>query len=144
MSPHAAAPGRARSTDWKRTAPELTALETVTFAALMQMPGAEFSARARCERAGECLRLVGLTPRACHTRVGRPGGLNRLSGGETRRVSVALGLLHDPPVVLLDEPTSGLDSQAALSVVSVLARLAHEDGRVVVSTAAAAPGGAGD
>jgi ABC-type multidrug transport system ATPase subunit len=36
--------------------------------------------------------------------------VKRLSGGERKRVSICLGMIHDPPVLLLDEPTTGLDA----------------------------------
>ncbi|MFJ6619247.1 ABC transporter ATP-binding protein [Kitasatospora sp. NPDC091335] len=54
---------------------------------------------------GEALELVGLTDRA-RTRVGQ------LSGGERRRLDLALAVLRTPEVLFLDEPTTGMDPQA--------------------------------
>lgn len=47
-----------------------------------------------------------------------------LSGGEKRRVSIAVDIVHFPPVIFLDEPTSGLDSATAQSVIESLKTLA--------------------
>ncbi|XP_073957806.1 protein scarlet-like [Choristoneura fumiferana] len=50
--------------------------------------------------------------------------LKALSGGERKRVALAVQLLNDPPILFCDEPTTGLDSWAANAVVSRLRRLA--------------------
>ncbi|XP_037298554.1 protein scarlet [Manduca sexta] len=50
--------------------------------------------------------------------------LKALSGGERKRVALAVQLLNDPPILFCDEPTTGLDSWAASAVVSRLRRLA--------------------
>ncbi|KAL0400669.1 UNVERIFIED_CONTAM: ABC transporter G family member 8 [Sesamum latifolium] len=55
-----------------------------------------------------------------------------LSGGERRRVSIGLCLLHDPAVLILDEPTSGLDSRSALNVMQTLRSITDSRQRTVV------------
>ncbi|KAK9293317.1 hypothetical protein L1049_021309 [Liquidambar formosana] len=55
-----------------------------------------------------------------------------LSGGEQRRVSIGLSLLHDPAVLLLDEPTSSLDSTSAFNVMQTLRLIAASRHRTVI------------
>lgn len=56
-----------------------------------------------------------------------------ISGGEKRRVSIAVQILTDPRILMLDEPTSGLDAFTALSIMEVLQGLADE-GRTLLLT----------
>lgn len=58
--------------------------------------------------------------------------LRGISGGERKRLSIALEILKRPTLLFLDEPTSGLDSASAFFVVQTLRNIAH-DGRTILS-----------
>lgn len=60
--------------------------------------------------------------------------LNRLSGGQARRVSIACALVHEPALIVLDEPTSGLDFTSRKALWGVLQRLVRERGVAVLAT----------
>ncbi|KAL3813062.1 hypothetical protein ACJIZ3_014330 [Penstemon smallii] len=55
-----------------------------------------------------------------------------ISGGERRRVSIGVEVIHDPKILILDEPTSGLDSTSALLIVDMLKNMAENRGRTIV------------
>ena len=67
------------------------------------------------------------------------GGLDQryvktLSGGQRRRLEIALGLVHQPQVVFLDEPTTGLDPQSRSNMWEHIRRLRSDLGTTVFLT----------
>jgi ABC-2 type transport system ATP-binding protein len=57
-----------------------------------------------------------------------------LSGGQRRRLEIALGLVHEPRIVFLDEPTTGLDPQSRANLWEHIRRLRSELGTTVFLT----------
>ena len=96
----------------------LTAREQLrTFGSLYGVPA---------KKADSMLELVGLDDKA-DTRV------EKLSGGQAQRLSIACALVHDPELVFLDEPTAALDPQARRNLWDVL-RSINTEGRTIVLT----------
>ncbi|KRH94921.1 ATP-binding Cassette (ABC) Superfamily [Pseudoloma neurophilia] len=56
-----------------------------------------------------------------------------LSGGERKRVMIAVELVTDPKIIFLDEPTSGLDNNTTLKIIRLLKQLS-EEGRTIIFT----------
>ncbi|XP_041999241.1 ABC transporter G family member 4-like [Salvia splendens] len=103
--------------------PLLTVAETFAFSAALLNPDSPSDVPSIVTALLRDLRLSHLS----HVRLA-----HGLSGGERRRVSIGLSLLHDPAVLLLDEPTSGLDSASALSVMQTLRSVTDTRRRTVV------------
>ena len=57
---------------------------------------------------------------------GAGGGVRGVSGGERKRVTVGVGLVTQPRVLMLDEPTSGLDSETAVAIIELMQDLARQ------------------
>jgi ABC-type multidrug transport system ATPase subunit len=57
-----------------------------------------------------------------------------LSKGYRRRVSIALALVHDPPILILDEPFSGLDPASSVILFKIIKNLADTGRTIVMAT----------
>lgn len=103
----------------------LSVEECVRYAALLKGTGAGVGASQGdiAARVTAVLQELGLEGVA-RSRVGGAALSRRgISGGERRRVSIAMELVHGPGVLILDEPTSGLDSFTALNLMHSLKRV---------------------
>lgn len=110
--------------------PSLTVRETLRFSAGLRLPSF-MTSEEKTRRAEEVLLKMGL--KECANVLIGDDQVKGISGGEKRRVSIAVQILTDPRVLLLDEPTSGLDAFTAASIMEVLHGLANE-GRTLILT----------
>ena len=102
---------------------QLTVDQALGYAAELRLPP-DTTKQDRRQVMAQVLEELELTPHA-QTRV------DKLSGGQRKRVSVALELLTGPSLLVLDEPTTGLDPALDRQVMTMLRGLA-DAGRVVV------------
>ncbi|KAK1285418.1 ABC transporter G family member 6 [Acorus calamus] len=110
--------------------PMLTVEETLLFSAEFRLPRSLSSSKKKA-RVQTLIDQLGLRS-AAKTIIGDEGHRG-VSGGERRRVSIGIDIIHDPIILFLDEPTSGLDSTSAFMVVKVLQRIAKSGSIVVLS-----------
>ncbi|KRB38644.1 ATP-binding cassette domain-containing protein [Microbacterium sp. Root180] len=82
------------------------------------------ASRARADELIESLDLAGFATRS----------VQQLSGGQKRRLDVALGLMHAPPLIFLDEPSTGLDPQSRANLWQHILDLRERYGTTVFLT----------
>ena len=101
--------------------PTLTVHESLMEAALFK---SGLGVVARQDRVEKLLEQFGLS--GCRdVRIGHPDGKKGISGGQRRRLSVALELSGTVSLLYLDEPTSGLDAVSTMALVRLLSSLAR-------------------
>lgn len=109
---------------------DLTVWQALWYAARLRLP-ADTTEDEITDRIKHVISQLGLEGTE-HTRVGdqRKRGV---SGGQRKRVNLAMELLTDPPILVLDEPTSGLSSTDALAVIALLRTLASSGKTIIVT-----------
>jgi len=105
---------------------ELTVERTLYYAAKLRLPR-DTTSQEISERIDGVLAATGLSDR-------RQVEVRRLSGGQRKRVSVALELLARPRAIYLDEPTSGLDPALEGRFMALFRQLAEDGTTVLMST----------
>ncbi|XP_006624640.1 ATP-binding cassette sub-family G member 1-like [Apis dorsata] len=121
---------------WKRTSCyiqqeslmriRITVGEAMTLAAHLKL-GYSISSAYKHTQVLELLEMLGLSH--CYDTL-----CGKLSGGQKKRLDIALELLSNPSVLFLDEPTTGLDSSSCSQCIALLKRLANIERRTVICT----------
>jgi ABC-type multidrug transport system ATPase subunit len=129
--------GRKPQSDWHRISgyvyqedllmETMTVKECIMFSANTRLPDTitKKEKEERVNKVMEDLHIAHIADRSIGSALRRG-----ISGGEKRRVSIAMELVVSPNVMFLDEPTSGLDSHSALVVMNCLCELAKQ-GRTI-------------
>jgi ABC-2 type transport system ATP-binding protein len=78
------------------------------------------------QRTAELLQVLGLTDVAKKQ-------VQKFSGGMKRRVNLAIGVMHNPPILFLDEPTVGVDVQTRHAMIEYLKEL-NKNGTTLIYT----------
>ncbi len=111
--------------------PELTVFEAVRYSAKFRLPPdySEEEITARVEQTIKDLGLEGVK----NLQIGKPEK-KILSGGQRKRVNIALELVTDPVILFLDEPTSGLAADDTTALITLLHDLTKATGKTIIMT----------
>ncbi|MDI1482386.1 FHA domain-containing protein [Polyangium sp. y55x31] len=111
--------------------PELTVFEAVKYSAKFRLPPdySEEEIDARVEQTIKDLGLEGVK----NLQIGKPEK-KILSGGQRKRVNIALELVTDPVILFLDEPTSGLAADDTTALITLLHDLTKATGKTIIMT----------
>jgi ABC-type multidrug transport system ATPase subunit/pSer/pThr/pTyr-binding forkhead associated (FHA) protein len=111
--------------------PELTVFEAVRYSARFRLPP-DYSDEEIDRRVHITLAQLALE-NVAHLQIGRPEK-KILSGGQRKRVNIAMELVTDPVIMFLDEPTSGLAADDTAALIQLLADLAKQTGKTIITT----------
>ncbi|WP_394848154.1 FHA domain-containing protein [Pendulispora brunnea] len=111
--------------------PELTVFEAVKYSARFRLPN-DYSEEEIDRRVEETLRDLGLEG-VKNLQIGKPEK-KVLSGGQRKRVNIALELVTDPVILFLDEPTSGLAADDTTALINLLSDLTRKTGKTIIMT----------
>jgi ABC-type multidrug transport system ATPase subunit/pSer/pThr/pTyr-binding forkhead associated (FHA) protein/ABC-type transport system involved in multi-copper enzyme maturation permease subunit len=111
--------------------PELTVFEAVKYSARFRLPN-DYSEAEIDSRVEQTLKDLGLEA-VKNLQIGKPEK-KVLSGGQRKRVNIALELVTDPVILFLDEPTSGLAADDTTALINLLHDLTKKTGKTIIMT----------
>jgi ABC transport system ATP-binding/permease protein len=111
--------------------PELTVFEAIKYSAQFRLPP-DYSEDEIDRRVEQVIKDLGLE-QVKNLEIGKPER-KVLSGGQRKRVNIALELVTDPALMFLDEPTSGLAADDTVALIDLLANLAKKYGKTIIVT----------
>jgi ABC-type multidrug transport system ATPase subunit len=110
---------------------ELTVFEAIKYSAQFRLPP-DFKEDEINRRVEQVIKDLGLE-QVKNLEIGKPER-KVLSGGQRKRVNIALELVTDPALMFLDEPTSGLAADDTVALIDLLAGLAKKYGKTIIVT----------
>lgn len=105
--------------------PLLTVAESMRFAVKFKT-GMTLNRHQQSEKCNSVLKQLGLFGT-------QETFVKNLSGGQQKRLSIAVELVDDPSIMFFDEPTTGLDSSSATQCIRLLKKLAHEGKTIIIT-----------